>query len=313
MTNKIVEMNASELSKHEIIIEHGKKAFVEVGLALMEIRDRRGYRAAGHETFEIYCRERWKISRPVAYEYIGAAQVTQKLSGQPDIPSLEFTQAVELSRLASPSDNGDKRKKVINFKAVKEVVAGLDLSKATVKDVAHAVDRKLGEQRNSTVSYHNQPAIHATRGTVPLAGTSHVYTVKKLLWPEEVETLLESLLIGQSLHLCCGKSLLGTKRLDLHEPGVDFQVDAAKTGLEDKSFDTVLCDPPYNGEMQWNHDLLTELARLASQRIIFQHWFLPADPDGLYKKANYFHLTNIYVWQPRTYFGRARLISLFDA
>ncbi len=31
---------------------------------------------------------------------------------------------------------------------------------------------------------------------------------------------------------------------------------------------------------QWNHDLLTELARLARQRIVFQHWFLPCDPDG---------------------------------
>jgi uncharacterized protein DUF6011/ParB-like nuclease family protein len=168
------------------------------------------------------------------------------------------------------------------------------------------------KRENSSVTYKNQPAIHATRGAVPLAGNSHVYTVNKLLWPEDVEGLLESLLIGRSLHMCCGKSKLGTVRLDLHEPGVDLQVDAAHTGLDDKSFDTVLCDPPYNGEFQWNHDLLDEMARLASKRIIFQHWFLPADPDGLYKKANNFRLTDIYVWQPRTYFGRAQLISVFD-
>jgi len=169
------------------------------------------------------------------------------------------------------------------------------------------------QKRNgSSVTYKNQPAIQVTRGTVPLAGNSHVYTVNKLLWPGEVEALLESLLIGRSLHMCCGKSKLGTVRLDLHEAGVDLQVDAAHTGQPDKSFDTVLCDPPYNGEFQWNHDLLDEMARLASRRIIFQHWFVPANPNGLYKKANNFRLTDIYVWQPKTYFGRAQLISVFD-
>ena len=44
----------------------------------------------------------------------------------------------------------------------------------------------------------------------------------------------------------------------------------------------------------------------------FEHWFIPANPDGLYKKANYFRLTKICAWQPRTYFGRAQLISIFD-
>ena len=40
----IVEMSQQELMEKETIIERGKQTFVEVGLALMEIRDRRGYR-----------------------------------------------------------------------------------------------------------------------------------------------------------------------------------------------------------------------------------------------------------------------------
>ena len=167
--------------------------------------------------------------------------------------------------------------------------------------------------KNTAVTYQNQPGIHATRGNVPLAGTSHVYTVEKLLWPEQVEGLLESLLVGKSLHMCCGKSRLGTVRLDLFEPGVDIQADAAMTGLESESFDSVLCDPPYNGQFQWNHDLLTELARLARERIIFQHWFVPVDVDGFYKKSHRFSLSKIYLWQPRSYFGRAQIISVFDS
>lgn len=183
---------------------------------------------------------------------------------------------------------------------------------ALAREVLDAAKELKAARLNSTVTYHNQPAIHATRGTVPLAGTSHVYTAEKLLWPEAVEDLLAGLLVGRSLHVCCGKSQLGDMRLDLHEPDADIRADAANIPLPDKSFDTVLCDPPYNGEYQWNHDMLAELARLACSRIVFQHWFVPADPDGLYRKAHTFQLTQIYVWQPRTYFGRAQLISVFE-
>lgn len=168
----------------------------------------------------------------------------------------------------------------------------------------------------STVTYKNQPAIHATRGAVPLAGNSHLYTVKKVLWSASIEDFLPSLFIGRTLHVCCGASKLGDIRLDL-DPGhyPDIVCDAAnmRAVVLDDGFDTVLCDPPYNGKFQWNHDLLAELARVASKRIIFQHWFIPANPDGRYKKAQEkFSLSQTYVWQGRAYFGRAQVISVFD-
>jgi hypothetical protein len=294
-------------------IKNNLKAFIDVGMGLADMWKRKGYEILGYKTFEQYANIELGLSRTSSYEYIGASSVAQAISARADIPNLDFSHARELARLATPSNDGDRRKKEIDIEAVKKVASSLDFTQATVKDVAKAVDAELGKQRSSTVTYLNQPAIHATRGTVPLAGTSHLYTVNKLLWPEEVESLLSSLLIGRSLHLCCGKSKLGTVRLDLFEEDADIRADAAHTGLADKSFDSVLCDPPYNGEFQWNHDLLTELGRLACQRIIFQHWFLPCDPDGQYKKANYFKLSAIYVWQPRTYFGRAQIISIFDA
>lgn len=167
----------------------------------------------------------------------------------------------------------------------------------------------------SSVTYKNQPAIQKTHGNVPLAGTRHAYTVGKVLWPEEVEDYIAGLLIGRSLHVCCGKSRLGDVRLDLNEEDADIRCDASdmREFVRDDEFDTVFCDPPYNGVFQWNHDLLSELSRVAAKRIIFQHWFIPANPDGLYKKAqSKFHLSSVAVWQPRTYFGRAQLISVFD-
>jgi hypothetical protein len=168
----------------------------------------------------------------------------------------------------------------------------------------------------STVTYKNQPAIHKTRGAVPLAGNSHLYTVKKVLWTPSIEEFLPSLFIGKTLHVCCGKSLLGDVRLDLDpENNPDILCDAAdmKGFVEDNQFDTVLCDPPYNGKFQWNHNLLSELARVAGKRIIFQHWFIPANKDGGYKKAyDKFKMSQVYVWQGSAYFGRAQIVSVFD-
>lgn len=163
-----------------------------------------------------------------------------------------------------------------------------------------------------TVTYKNQPAIHKTRGTIPLAGTAHVYTVEKLLWPEEVEEYLQSELIGETLHICCGLSKLGDVRLDLYADGVDVIADAARVPFNNQSFDTILIDPPYNGKFQWMHDMLSELPRLAKERIIFQHWFSPVNKHGQYKKCHPFILTGLYAWMPRTYFGRMQIISIFD-
>jgi hypothetical protein len=165
-----------------------------------------------------------------------------------------------------------------------------------------------------TVTYKKQPGIEKTKGAVPLAGTKHLYTVKSVLWPEDVTGTIQSLLLPRSLHVCCGRSPLGDVRVDF-DPEVkpDLVVNAAALPFPDASFESVLCDPPYNGVFQWNHDLLCELSRVASKRIIFQHWFIPADPEGRWKKWHKFELRDLYVWQPRTYFGRGQLISVFDA
>jgi len=163
-----------------------------------------------------------------------------------------------------------------------------------------------------SVKYKAQPAIDKTKGSVPLAGTEYVYTVSKLLWPNAVEKFLSTQLIGKTLHICCGKSKLGNIRLDLYEPDVDIKADAARLPFVDKSFDTLLIDPPYNGIFQWNHDMLSELGRITKMRFIFQHWFVPVDKKGFFKKDHEFILTGLFAWMPKTYFGRIQMISIFD-
>lgn len=164
----------------------------------------------------------------------------------------------------------------------------------------------------ATVTYKNQPGIADTNGTVPLAGTSHIYTVSKLLWPEAVEEFLATLLISPCLHVCHGKSKLGDVRLDMYDKDTTVRGDAARLPFATNSFACVLVDPPYNGKFQWNHDMLSELARVSGDRFIFQHWFIPVNKDGKFKKNWNWKLTELYVWMPRTYFGRAQIISVFD-
>lgn len=88
-----------DLKRCEAVIERGRRAFVEVGLALIEIRERRLYRES-HGTFEDYLSERWEISRPQGYRLMDAAAAVQSLSPMGDVllPQNE-RQARPLTRL----------------------------------------------------------------------------------------------------------------------------------------------------------------------------------------------------------------------
>jgi VRR-NUC domain len=73
--NELAPLEHKRLDELEAIIERGVQAFVEVGEALMEIRDSRLYKQT-HSSFESYLRERWKMSRPRGYQLIDAAKLS---------------------------------------------------------------------------------------------------------------------------------------------------------------------------------------------------------------------------------------------
>ena len=52
--------------------------FIEVGKALLAIRDAKLYRKT-HKTFEAYCRDRWEMSRPRAYQLIAMRPRSQRI------------------------------------------------------------------------------------------------------------------------------------------------------------------------------------------------------------------------------------------
>lgn len=94
-----VDVVMTSLADHESVIERGLTTFIEVGNALLAIRDGRLYRES-HSTFEDYCRERWGWERAHAYRLMTGAETAARLSPIGDIPQpTAETQVRPLTRL----------------------------------------------------------------------------------------------------------------------------------------------------------------------------------------------------------------------
>lgn len=126
----------------ELVIERGIKTFVDVGSALLEIRDNRYYRE-GFATFEEYCRERWGFARSTAYQYIAAAEVVEDVRhGGQILPATE-RQARPLTSLEP------EQRREAWITAVETAPDG----KVTAAHVQSIVD-SIKEPEKRPVSYH---------------------------------------------------------------------------------------------------------------------------------------------------------------
>lgn len=117
------------LESCETVIERGLGTFVEVGNALLAIRDAKLYRA-GHDTFEAYCKKRWGFSRSRAHRLIEASEVaavlpigntrpTNEAQARELVPLKEHPElAAESMRRATEKSTGK-----VTSVAVKEAVA----------------------------------------------------------------------------------------------------------------------------------------------------------------------------------------------
>lgn len=91
---------AADLARDEAVIERGIQTFYEVGTALADIRDRELYRVQ-HGSFEVYCQQRWQMSRSRAYQMIEAASTVSTMVDTA-VPVTSERQARELSRVPEP-------------------------------------------------------------------------------------------------------------------------------------------------------------------------------------------------------------------
>jgi len=118
---QISDSELAQLKAYESIIEHGLKTFTEVGSALMDIRDKRLYRA-DYETFEDYCRERWSMSRFYAHRIIEAASITTNLLPIGNIIPRTESQARPLASL-EPDEQREVWQRVITSVPETEITA----------------------------------------------------------------------------------------------------------------------------------------------------------------------------------------------
>lgn len=101
-TTSLDAVERDALTEAETVIEAGLQTFVEVGLALVKVRDGRLYREQ-YGTFEEYCQRRWGLSRRRSYQLMDAANVVQEIEadvyhGTHATPPRSERQARELGR-----------------------------------------------------------------------------------------------------------------------------------------------------------------------------------------------------------------------
>lgn len=89
----------SRLAACETVIEAGLATFVDVGTALLEVRDSRLYRAE-YATFESYCADRWNMVASRARQLIAAANTVGNLSSVTTVTPANERTARELMGLS---------------------------------------------------------------------------------------------------------------------------------------------------------------------------------------------------------------------
>lgn len=125
------------LAQLETTIEKGLQTFVDVGLALMEIRDGRLYRQS-HLTFEEYCRERWGWARNYTNKIISAAETVSNLGTM--VPILPATE-----RQARPLTQLEPAQQVEAWQRAVETAPGGKVTAAHVQQVVEEYTLDMDE------------------------------------------------------------------------------------------------------------------------------------------------------------------------
>ena len=128
---EITLVESKRLIELEKVIKAGKSAFVEVGVALCEIRQSRLYRCE-FSTFEDYCRQKWGFTRQYANQIIAGAGAVKDLPEGLETMVSNERQARELAK--APAEDRPAALKVAQERAQAEE------RQMTAADVRDAVD-----------------------------------------------------------------------------------------------------------------------------------------------------------------------------
>lgn len=131
------EVVARSLDECERVIERGLGTFVEVGEALMAIRDQRLYRST-HGDFDTYCRERWGMSKRHANRSIEAAGIAGSVGPIGPTPQTES----QARALAPLRDDPEAMAEVMDEVTAE---AAERAARVTAEKIAEKVTERLSE------------------------------------------------------------------------------------------------------------------------------------------------------------------------
>ncbi len=139
-STKLSAQEQAELANVEATIRAGLATFIEVGKALVWIRDTKLYRGE-FKTFEAYCAARWNIKKAYAFRLMAAASVVEDLPPIGDKPTTE-AQARPLTKLPKTERSSAWQEAQTTAKA--------EARDVTARDVETAVNkRKNPSQKQS--------------------------------------------------------------------------------------------------------------------------------------------------------------------
>jgi len=155
---------SNDFIRLESVIKNGINTWIEVGNALLEIRDRKLYRIE-HSTFEEYCRSKWNMQRAQAYRIMAGAEAVNDLSPIGDISesvAREIAKAPEelrdlFYRTALESAGGQpptakQVETVVSRYMVPKIVEALSVEEKVIR-FFHPESRNMGEFVPSTRGY----------------------------------------------------------------------------------------------------------------------------------------------------------------
>lgn len=170
------------------MIVTGRQAFLDVGNALIAIRDGKLYRDQ-FGTFERYCQVKWEFDRSHAYRLIRAADVLQSLSPIGHALPLPKNEAQTRPLVALPDEKRPEAWKIAN-----ELAGDSDV---TAKHVASAVKSLLPPVPPSAASKRAKSAIR-----VPDVGTFKPVT-EALKLVDRIEECVVAGNVHELLRLVC--------------------------------------------------------------------------------------------------------------
>lgn len=122
----------TELQQCETIIEEGLRTFVDVGGALLKIRDSKLYRQ-DYSTFEKYCKDRWELKQSRAYQLMDSVKV---------IRNLESSTNVELPENEAQARPLTKLEPEAQREVWREVIETAEDNRISAAFIQEVIDRK---------------------------------------------------------------------------------------------------------------------------------------------------------------------------